>query len=689
MRRLLLIASLLLALFGPGFGQLCFDPAPPLGGFPIVEVPSSLETWTDGYQAYMDLRYPVAGGPCGSPLIVFVHGGGGSRNVVADEARAFARLGFVTCAYDVRGQGPSMALNPLGLAHDLVGLRELIDLFEAIETAEARLPLRIDFTRIGVTGYSQGAVHSWWAAQHSGRLPPPNPWRIAPFPTVRAVALRDGEAQIQGPPTSFPHRLYERLFTTTNITIRPSVIAAFQPIVLAENLAAYSAMTNVPGMNANILLPLSNVPVLAHASYDDNVWDPSQIYEAFRLLPNATPKRFFFGTGGHESPANAHDFALFEQTRIRWFQRFLRNELNGVESEPEHRATVTPDLLIPYLQSSTLLDFRQFANYPSAAVTVQDLYLSPADQLTVVPPAGVTASNLLHLPPAGFGPAAYAAAQPTAAQLQAIIPLDSETWDTPALLNDRHLLGPVTGQFRINAAAPDFQIHAVIEDVGPNGAARFVSDGVLTMRGSPGVQTITLQTYFASYVFRAGHRIRLRLNNLDLHDPTDANPATIHEVPVFTPFAVDVIEGGAILSFLQIPFATVPGPRLVSYPLQQSLSSPADQLCSVHTESGMAGAPCILLPSISGTTPGTPLGALTVPLNFDALTDFVILYPNTPPFAGTFAAHDGFGRFHPSIQLSTLGPLPLPLPLELSLCAVTIDGASLVATQAITIPFGL
>jgi hypothetical protein len=66
----------------------------------------------------------------------------------------------------------------------------------------------------------------------------------------------------------------------------------------------------------------------------------------------------------------------------------------------------------------------------------------------------------------------------------------------------------------------------------------------------------------------------------------------------------------------------------------------------------------LLLGSVSGTSPGTPLpdGTVTLPLNWDLLTNTIIALLNTPVFANFTGTLDGTGGG--TAQFNTFGPLP-------------------------------
>ena len=193
----LVAAIVLAALIATTAPAQCSDPAMPQGGFAIASAIDQAVTYSDAYRTRADVRWPTtAPGPCGWPMLVLVHGWPANKNgQVAVVAAEYAARGYVTVAYDVRGQGSAIALNP-GRGTTLMALAEWIDLFEVMEWAEQQWPTLIDFQRIGVTGISQGGAHSWAAAAWSGRTPPPNSRRSAPFPVVRAVAPKIGRAHV-------------------------------------------------------------------------------------------------------------------------------------------------------------------------------------------------------------------------------------------------------------------------------------------------------------------------------------------------------------------------------------------------------------------------------------------------------------------------------------------------------------
>lgn len=63
-----------------------------------------------------------------------------------------------------------------------------------------------------------------------------------------------------------------------------------------------------------------------------------------------------------------------------------------------------------------------------------------------------------------------------------------------------------------------------------------------------------------------------------------------------------------------------------------------------------------VLGSVTGTSPGFKAGSVTVPLNYDFFTDFVILFWNTPAFTNFLGTLDTDGRGHALLNVFTVDP---------------------------------
>ena len=98
-------------------------------------------------------------------------------------------------------------------------------------------------------------------------------------------------------------------------------------------------------------------------------------------------------------------------------------------------------------------------------------------------------------------------------------------------------------------------------------------------------------------------------------------------------------------------FAANPGLALFTCPDHLSLAQGGTAEHRLAAPSH-PGAPYLLLGSASGTTPGTPLDLVVVPLNApDVYLDFTLVQANQPPFASTLGTLDAAGGATASVTL--------------------------------------
>ena len=78
----------------------------------------------------------------------------------------------------------------------------------------------------------------------------------------------------------------------------------------------------------------------------------------------------------------------------------------------------------------------------------------------------------------------------------------------------------------------------------------------------------------------------------------------------------------------------------------------------------------LVLGSSSGTSPGIPLGTSILPLNYDWLMDFTLIYPNSSMFANTFATLDADGMGSASVIVPVF-PLSAGLRMDFAWILLT------------------
>jgi predicted acyl esterase len=641
--------------------QTCSDPATPVAGFAVATTSNVVLVCTDGYQLRYDVRRPTAApGPCGWPLVVFVHDEAGAKEDLAAAAFAAARRGYCAVAYDVRGQGGSFALNSgATYGYGLLSLRDRMDLFEVAEAAAATIPGVADLSRFGVAGAGQGGRHAWAAAAHSGRLPPANPWRTAAFPAVAAAVAFDAVPDLLADAlpggVAASHALVRAAFGTTGgVHLLPSLQAALQASLGVEDYAATAAVLAASGPSLLADLATSTVPVLAAVSYDDLRTDSGLLASTWPPLPGTTPAQLVLSTGGGGTPDNVPEAERRRTLRARWFERFLKGAPNGVETEPAVRAALLPASIPDYRATNTLYDFREGSAWPPAAETPTRFYLAGSGALSATAPATPGGDAVVHDVPAGATLAAYGVAAPTPAAFLATTPLSSLAYDAAPSTADRLLLGDVVARLVVDTPAAAWQVHAALFDVPPSGPERYVAGGVATVRGAPvaGPQPIDVRLSSAGYVLRAGRTLRLRVENVAWRRPVVGGGASVFSAaPVFADFALDVRRDPAQPSYVDVPFRAFGGPTLNTYPLEQFSALMLDQPLAVRSDASRAGYGFATVIGTSGTSPGTYVDTLLIPINADPWTFLPLNFPNQWPFLNFFGALDAEGAAYPLVLI--------------------------------------
>ena len=651
----------------------CADPAP---NGQVVVHRDLLVSFSDGYLTRMDVYLPaVAPGSCGWPAILCVHSNRGNKGQMEDLARSQARRGYVALAFDLRGQGPSMALNdPRIYGRGELGLRERLDLFELLEAAEANFPAEIDFRRLGLAGPTQGGFSAWAAAAHSGKLPPPNPWRSAPFPVMAAVAAHDFSADLWEwmlpEASSMTEMLAFNLFADApGLHNDPQFVARATPFLLAEDFAGLRRLLDQPELHLPTLLRSSRVPVLASLSYDDKFGPPNSLLEAWNAICPGAPKLLNLTTGGHNTPVNLHEQEVREHRQRLWFDRFLKDDLNGVDELPPLRMAVVPSDPLQQLSPDSLWDVREYPAWPPAPSIPERWYLDSGGTLSRWAPAAASGQDRLeHLNPSAYRVADYLAELPSPEALLKRMPLHGLAYDTAPSPRDQMLLGTSKVRLYVRCPDPAFQLHAALFDLDPAGRARYITGGATTVRNHPGGGASLLEFPLSAYgyVLRQGHRLRLQVENLAWHRPPmtlraiepERLPTFLLALPVFEPFAVDILRTPTEASHLELATVPLQQPRLVAGASWVDRDRPEDLALAIYSDSSKRGRAYQILLGTSGVVPPTPFFGVAVPLVFDALTSVCIQRPNQPPLLGFRGRLNHQGSARAEIRGSWLPPLP-------------------------------
>jgi len=268
-------------------------------------------------------------------------------------------------------------------------------------------------------------------------------------------------------------------------------------------------------------------------------------FEALRA-----PKRLLVGPWSHMSPATSLPGPHIDLVPelCRWFARWLRDERNGVDEEPPIAVFVrrstrpAPDL------AEVRGEWRSEGGWPLARG--ETLELRPP------PPAGM---DEIHVE-GDVGTAAWISC---AGRLPWGQPSDQREDDARSLAyeweplgDELEILGHARLEVRVETAAPVAYLSAKLCDVFPDGTSALVTRGLLNLahrRSSTdpepldGPADVELELEATSWVFEAGHRIRLSLAGADwpnIWPPPSAEPLVVDRSTLVLTLPV-VPPGGA------------------------------------------------------------------------------------------------------------------------------------------------
>ncbi len=650
----------------------CGDPATPPSGFATTSLIDQLVTFSDGYRTRADVRWPTASpGPCGWPLAVIVHGWPADKNgPVAAMASEYAARGYLTVAYDVRGQGSGIALNP-GRGTTLMAFAEWLDLFEIMEWVESQQPSLVDFARIGVTGISQGGAHSWAAAAWSGRTPPPNARRSAPFPVVRAIAptvmvpSHTDAATFDG--TAFVDSWAGFAFAqpNANFVLDSAFQTTMRNFVLADDPAGMRAwMRADPGRDFQSLLATSTTATLAVMAWHDESMSATPTLRALASMPATTPKRALLTTGNHGTPTNAYESARVDEVRRAWFDRFLKGAFEPVELGPPVLSAVIPPTAAEYLTGSTLWRHRADATFPPANATNAVWHLRQGAQLTIAAPTTNEAPEVVqHVVPTGYTLQNWRAdgAGGNVPLALSRLPLSSFSYTTTPFAQDQEVAGVPQLQLEVTAQQARFVLSARLEIVPASGSAQVVAQGGtgVSLASAPATTTVTIEMSATDFVVPAGARLRLSVRNHYLVKA--AAVEAFRCMPVFTSSSAAVEHKPGMLSRLTLPMRPSVGLDASTPATTLDLAQPALVPFTLRSSPAFAGSPYVLLGSLLGQTPTPIPGGDTMWLWFDGLTSSLLDPTPNPLFPGFLGTLDATGSATASMNLSPIAPLPASL----------------------------
>ncbi|ATZ23584.1 x-prolyl-dipeptidyl aminopeptidase [Streptomyces lavendulae subsp. lavendulae] len=434
------------------------------------------------------------------PLIVLPGSWGLPQIEYVAQARKLADSGYVVVGYASRGFWLS------GGEIETAGPADIADVSAVIDWALATTPA--DPGRIGLGGVSYGAGISLLASAHD--------------PRVKAVVALSGWADLIESIYSgrTEHRQAAGLLGATGyLTGRPGPeLRQILNDFLGSNLDREQAMIDwgkKRSASEQIDRINANAPaVMLGNAWGDTVFPPNQYTKFFEGLTG--PKRLELRPGDHATAEGTGLLGLPNDTWTnahRWFDRYLRDDRNGVDTEaPVQIKSRSDNGYEGYADWQAVgsggteripLDGSEhvFANVDSGADAGVVMLSSVLDQFFKAPP--VASIPLL--------PRSFAA-----------------VWQSGRHPQERRIRGTVRLHTTVTPTKGDGTFVAYLYDVGPLGLGKLVSNAPYTFHGrTPGQSFgVDLDLFSTAYDVPAGHRLALVVDTVDPlyieHNPAGA-----------------------------------------------------------------------------------------------------------------------------------------------------------------------
>lgn len=277
----------------------------------------------DGVGLAATLYTPEGAPPQGGwPAVLMLHGLGGNRSSMNAIAEAnLVPYGYAVLTVDARGHGAS------GGQSSLVGPREISDYAAALQWL--RLRPGISDVNVGALGVSLGGGSVWKL------LTAPGTRLRAAVPMTTWTSLYDSLLP-QGLVKSGLVAYFNSLLPPDRWD--PTVTAVRDAALQGRNdaeIRAFAAQRSIRPELAKI-----RTPVFMLQGRRDFAFDMQEALSAFTRLRG--PKRLYLGDLGHPPSSNpaAEQPYYFGQVRM-WFDRFLKGQLNGIDTRP--RIEIAPD----------------------------------------------------------------------------------------------------------------------------------------------------------------------------------------------------------------------------------------------------------------------------------------------------------------------------------------------------------
>ncbi len=499
-------------------------------------------------QTRQDVSIPVSGGdtldalyftpaqhkpPHGFPALVDVPGFGLTKLTEAATCSVYARMGYFTLTYSVRGQGNSTGLSSIMSRRERQDLGEVLNYVKSLRA--------VDPTLVGVMGGSQGGLHALWAAADQLSVKAVSADAIVPNwasdmlmnGCIRRTALQ----LLQSGPVR-----YAAVRDTLWQLARTDSFDAFKTLFSRDRDVDTSQLAASP------------IPVESFVKWQDHYFSAGGGIDAH--LRSGGTTTLYAGTGGHYSDVSPPESYFQDDHTTRWFGNFLLGQSTGILSEPP----------VAYAYSSLPMDslgyfqwqHEEISSWPPAGIRRFKFYLSPDSLLSYYPPAidadSVILSNDYLDTSYTFDEAFIEGFH--GERFDEILPRNAIAFTSPPLSSDLMWVGATSMNLFVRSDHDKFPVHVQIYEVDDEGAKSFINRINYIARGwQPGTSGIIAANGIPhAHKFMQGHRIRVEITNMDKTNRLVLGSYPF-VAPVFARTSATIFADELHPSYIEIPLA--------------------------------------------------------------------------------------------------------------------------------------
>jgi predicted acyl esterase len=276
----------------------------------------------DGTHIFASVLEPAGAPPTGGwPGVMMFHGLGGNHKDLLALADTYVAKGYAVFVPDARGHGSSGGFVSLDGPREVADVRTELQWFSGLPD--------VSDTQIGAWGISLGGGAAWNSV-------------VAGVPFKALETFETWSDLFQA---LFPHNfgksgaIYAFAQSVPSERIDPALRAFVPQLISSENLPA---VRDLLGARSSLrLMSAVTTPSFLFQGRRDFAFDIDQATAAYRRL--AGPKRLYVGDFGH-SPSSfpGPDLAHVLDLSVRWYDRFLKEEPNGVDKEKPVQVASNP-----------------------------------------------------------------------------------------------------------------------------------------------------------------------------------------------------------------------------------------------------------------------------------------------------------------------------------------------------------